>query len=127
MRRQFQHNLEEELVDNEQSYRWLKFGDIKGQKESTIVAAKDQAVSRIFVNAVLKEELDTKYKHSGSIDNLHTKCNILVENEYLMRHDTVGAGKHSNDRQMVSPEENNQGGKACDNKRNSNYYYYYYS
>jgi hypothetical protein len=27
-RRQFAHNLEEKLVDNEQSYRWLKFGDI---------------------------------------------------------------------------------------------------
>ena len=48
MRRQFQHNLEGELLDNEQSYRWLKFGDIKVQKESTIVAAKDQAVSRSF-------------------------------------------------------------------------------
>jgi CYTH domain-containing protein len=31
--------LGEELVDNEQSYRWLKFGEIKGENEGTIVAA----------------------------------------------------------------------------------------
>jgi hypothetical protein len=27
-------------VDKEQSYRWLKFGDIKGETESTIVAVR---------------------------------------------------------------------------------------
>ena len=38
-------NLDEKLVDIEQSYRWLKSGDIKGETESTIVAAQDQAIS----------------------------------------------------------------------------------
>jgi hypothetical protein len=37
--------LEEKVMVNEQSYQWLKFGDIKGETESTIVAAKDQAIS----------------------------------------------------------------------------------
>jgi len=32
-------NLDEKLVDIEQPYRWLKSGDIKGETESTIVAA----------------------------------------------------------------------------------------
>jgi len=30
-------NLDEKLVDTEQSYRWLKPGDIKGETESKIV------------------------------------------------------------------------------------------
>ena len=34
----------------EQSYRWLKFGDIKGETESTIVAAQDQAISTNYFN-----------------------------------------------------------------------------
>jgi len=34
-------NLEEELVDNKQSYWWLKFGDITGETESTVVAAQE--------------------------------------------------------------------------------------
>jgi hypothetical protein len=32
-------------VDKEQSYRWLKFGDIKGETESITVANQDQAIS----------------------------------------------------------------------------------
>jgi len=32
------------LVDNGQSYRWLKSVDIKGETESTIMAAQDQTV-----------------------------------------------------------------------------------
>jgi len=32
-------NLDEKLVDIEHSYLWLKFGDITGDTESTIVAA----------------------------------------------------------------------------------------
>ena len=34
-------NLDETLVEIEQSCRWLKSGDIKGETESTIVAAQD--------------------------------------------------------------------------------------
>ena len=39
MNGQLPRNLDEKLVDIEQSYRWLKSGDIKGETESTIVAA----------------------------------------------------------------------------------------
>ena len=46
MHEQFPRNLEEKLVDNEDSYRWLKFGDIKEEAESTIFAAQDRTVSR---------------------------------------------------------------------------------
>jgi len=42
MHGQLPHNLDEKLVEIEQSYRWLKSGDIKGETESTIVAAQDQ-------------------------------------------------------------------------------------
>jgi hypothetical protein len=39
MHGQLPRNLDEKLVDIEQLYRWLKSGDIKGETESTIVAA----------------------------------------------------------------------------------------
>jgi hypothetical protein len=45
-------------VDKEQFYRWLKFGDIKGETESTIVAAQDHAISTdYFKRTILKEEI----------------------------------------------------------------------
>jgi len=40
MHGQLPRNLDEKLVDNEQSYRWLKSGDVKGETEITIVAAQ---------------------------------------------------------------------------------------
>jgi hypothetical protein len=59
MHRQFPRSLDEKLVDKEQSYRWLKFGDVKGETESTIVTAQDQAVStNYFMRKVLKEEIE---------------------------------------------------------------------
>jgi hypothetical protein len=67
MHGQLPHNLDEKLVDIEQSYRWLKSGDIKG------VAAQDQAIStNYFKNKILKEEIESKCRlckqHEETID-----------------------------------------------------------
>jgi len=74
MHGQFPHNLDEKLVDIEQSYRWLKSGDIKGETESTIVAAQDQAVSTNYLKKkILKEEIESKCQlckqHEETIDH----------------------------------------------------------
>jgi hypothetical protein len=42
---QFPRRSDEKCVDKEQSYRWPKFGDIKGEKERTIGAAQGQSLS----------------------------------------------------------------------------------
>ena len=68
-------DLDEKLVDIEQSYRWLKSGDIKGETDSTIVAAQDQAIStNSFKNKILKEETESKSRlckqHEETIDHL---------------------------------------------------------
>jgi hypothetical protein len=94
--RQFLCSKDKKLVDNEQSYQWLKFGNIKGETESTIVTAQDQAISTNCVkNKILKEEVDSKCRlckqHEETIDHLTSGCPILVKNEYLMRHDKVVA------------------------------------
>jgi hypothetical protein len=39
MHGELSRSLNEKLVDKEQSYRWLKFGDIKGKTGSAVVAA----------------------------------------------------------------------------------------
>ena len=45
MHRQLPRKLDEKLMDIEQSYRWLKSGNIKGETGSTIMAAQDQEIS----------------------------------------------------------------------------------
>jgi hypothetical protein len=100
MHGQCPRSLEEKLVDKEQSYQWLKFGNIKGETtESTIVAAQDQTIStNYFKNKILKEENDSKCwlckQHEEIIDDLTSGCPILAKKEYLMRHNKVGAHLH---------------------------------
>jgi len=73
MHRKLPRNLDEKLVNIEPSYGWLKSGDIKGETESTIVAAQDQAISKnYFKNKILKEEIEGKCRlckqHEETID-----------------------------------------------------------
>jgi hypothetical protein len=81
-------------VDKEQSYRWLEFGDIKGETESTIVAAQDQAIStNYFKRKFLKEETESRCRlckeHEETIDHPTSGCPILTKNEYVIKHDKV--------------------------------------
>jgi hypothetical protein len=99
MHGQFTRNLDEKLVDNEQSYQWLKFGNIKGETEGTIVAAQDPAIStNCFKNKILKEEVDSKCRlckqHEETIRHLTLGCPILGKNEYIMRQGKFGAHLH---------------------------------
>ena len=75
MHGQLPRNLDENLLAIEQPYRWLKSGDIKGETESTIVAAQDQAIStNYFKNKILKEEIENKCRlckqHEETVDHL---------------------------------------------------------
>ena len=55
-------------MDNKKSCSWLKFGDIKGETGSTIVAGEHKAVSKnYFKNKILKEETDV---NTGYINNM---------------------------------------------------------
>jgi hypothetical protein len=86
MQGQFPHSLDEKLLDKAQSYWWLKFGDIKGETESTIVAAQEQAIStNYFKRKILKEETESRCRlckeYKETIDHLTTECLILTKNE----------------------------------------------
>jgi hypothetical protein len=96
---QFPRRLDEKLVDKEQSYRWLKYGDIKGETESTTVADQDQAIStNYFKRKILKEEIESRYRlckeYEETIDHLTSGCPILAKNEYVIRHDKVCVHLH---------------------------------
>ena len=99
MNEQLPRNLDEKLLDIEQSYRWLKSGDTKGETESKIVAAQEEAIStNYFKNKILKEETESKCRlckqHEETIGHLTSGCPISAKNEYLMRHDKVCTHLH---------------------------------
>jgi hypothetical protein len=53
MHGQLPRSLDEKILVIEQSYRWIKYGDIKGETDSTIVAAQDQAISAKYLRIKL--------------------------------------------------------------------------
>jgi hypothetical protein len=72
-------------VDKEQPYRLLKFRDIKGETESTVVAAQDQIIStNYFRRNILKEETESRWRlckeYEENIDHLTSGCPILAKN-----------------------------------------------
>jgi len=93
MHGRFPCNLDEKFVDKE-CCQWLKFGDIKGETGSTIVADQDQALStNCFKQRILKEEIKSKCQlckeYEETIDHLTLECPILAEDDYIKRHDGV--------------------------------------
>lgn len=44
MHGQFPHGLNEKVVDKQKFYGWLIFGNIKGESESTAVAAQNRVI-----------------------------------------------------------------------------------
>lgn len=44
---QFPRNFGEKLLDYEQSRGWLKFGDIKASKDTTILTAQNKAIGLV--------------------------------------------------------------------------------
>jgi hypothetical protein len=92
MHGQFPRSLDDMLVDREQTYRWMKFGDIKVGTESLIVATQDQALGTNFIKRkVLKEETESKCRlckeYEETINHLTSGCPVLVKNECIIRQD----------------------------------------
>jgi hypothetical protein len=99
MHGQFPRSLDEKLVDEEQSYRWLKFEDIKGETESTIAAAQDQEIStNYFKRKILKEDIESRCRlceeYEETVDHLTPGCPILAKNEYAIRNYKVRTHLH---------------------------------
>jgi hypothetical protein len=77
----------------------LKFGDIKAETGSTVVAAQDQALStNCFEEKILKEGFESKsqlcQKYEETFDRLTSGCPILAKSEYIIRRDKVCTHLH---------------------------------
>ncbi|KAF2889734.1 hypothetical protein ILUMI_16438 [Ignelater luminosus] len=50
MQGQYPRAVQEHLIDKEQTYEWLHKGELKGETESLIIAAQDQAINTRYHN-----------------------------------------------------------------------------
>lgn len=86
-------------ANNFLSYGWLRHGKMKGETESLLVAAQEQALrthhteSRIY--KIRKEGLCRLCKkYNETVEHISSACPILAEREYLDRHNKVCTAIH---------------------------------
>ena len=101
MHGQYAGEMKNKTVDAELTFQWLKNGSLKGETESLIVAAQDQA---IFTNYIRKriygENINEKCRickqYDETVKHIITGCPILATKEYIERHNKVAAHIHYN-------------------------------
>lgn len=79
--------------------RWLRSSGLKGETESLIIAAQDQALAtRYYQKNVLKKTVDSKcricHKAEEHVSHVIAGCSALAPSEYTQRHNKVAAYIH---------------------------------
>lgn len=96
---QFFKSLNKPAIDKEGSMGWLRSSGLKGETESLIIAAQDQALAtRYYQKNVLKKPVDSKcricHKAEEHVSHVIAGCSALAPSEYTQRHNKVAAYIH---------------------------------
>ena len=61
--------MDRELVSEGDAFLWLSRGDLKGETESEIIAAQDQALPiKLLATRILQTETDSKCRRCKQLD-----------------------------------------------------------
>ncbi|KAF2882012.1 hypothetical protein ILUMI_24160 [Ignelater luminosus] len=101
MHGQYPRAVQEYLIDKEQTYRWLRKGELKGETESLIIAAQDETINtRYHKKNLLKHNINSKCRlceeHEETTEHIIAECTILAKHEYIKRHNQVCRNPHYN-------------------------------
>jgi len=96
---QFQRELKKTYVDQKLTNGWLKSAGLKGETESLIIAAQDQALNtRYHKKIILKQNIDSKCRicnqQDETISHIISGCTVLAPKEYTERHNKVASYIH---------------------------------
>lgn len=99
MHGQYPRLMDEETVAKDWSTLWLSSGELKGETESLIVAAQDQALNtRYRQKRIHGTRIDGRcrlcHEFDETIDHVVAGCPVLAKKEYIERHDRVGTQVH---------------------------------
>ena len=86
--------MDRQLIIEEDKFQWLSRGDMKGEIESEIIEAQDQALeTKYHVTKILQTETDSKCRFCTQFDemleHIVSACPILAKEQYIKRHASV--------------------------------------
>ena len=92
MHGQYIRNMDRQCISEEYMFVWLSRGDLKGQTETEIIAAKDQTLQTKY-HATKILQTDSKCRPSKQFDEtveyIISACAIFPKEQYINRYDCV--------------------------------------
>uniref|UniRef100_H3A107 Reverse transcriptase domain-containing protein n=1 Tax=Latimeria chalumnae TaxID=7897 RepID=H3A107_LATCH len=92
--RQLLRNANCAYIDLTASFQWLQGSGLKGETESFIMSAQNQALSTRYYHTHILKECKMCHHHGKHLDHILTACPVLVPNEYLNHHNRAASYIH---------------------------------
>lgn len=96
---QFNRQTQKESINRRATYGWLKYGGMRGETESLLIAAQDQALrTHYYEKNILRLEVDGRCRLCKeaweTVDHIVSGCSVLAQHEYIQRHNRVCSFLH---------------------------------
>lgn len=92
----FPHDVDQDTVDKQASYNWLKRGELQPETEGFFIAIQDQVIkTNNYRRYILKDGIESDLcrrckKASETIHHVIGGCQTIAQSDYKFRHDQVG-------------------------------------
>ena len=94
---QFARDMEDKDKDN--TWRWMRKGDLKGCTEVLICSAQEQSIRTNYINYNINKTSESPLcrmcdARNETMSHIVSECGKLAQKEYKRRHDNVGRHVH---------------------------------
>ena len=99
MHGKFPKYLQEDHVDVEMSFQWMKYTGLKGETEGLIIAAQGQVLNtRYYIKHIIKKGSTDRcrmcHTQTETVEHVISRCQTLAADKYLNRYNQVAAQLH---------------------------------
>jgi hypothetical protein len=105
--------MNKQLISEKDTFLWQSRGELKGETESEIKAAEDQALRKKYhATKILQTETESKCglckQFDETVEHIMSACPILAKEQCIKRHDRGSVELHFNICKEIGVKLNNE-------------------